>query len=82
MAKKPKPKLPSKRKSTKTPAYAAAPMNMTAEDRRYRARDDLGTLTRAHEIMSDRGRHSEAKKEAQRQQTALGKVAQLTPKGK
>ncbi|MDE2022550.1 MAG: hypothetical protein KGI71_06605 [Patescibacteria group bacterium] len=80
MARKPKPTM--KRKSSTAMVHAVGVPPISAEARRYRAKDDLGTLTRAHEIMSDRGRHSEAKREAQRQQAALGKIAQLTPKGK
>lgn len=44
---------------------------------RYRAEDDLRTLTRAKEIADDRARLRAAQGEARRQQTALAKVAPM-----
>ncbi len=47
---------------------------VTAEEKRYRARDDLRTLQAAHEIKKDRKRCDEACREAQRQIQALAQV--------
>lgn len=52
---------------------AAAP-RMNAEEKRYRARDDLRTLQAAHEIKHDKRRCDEACREAQRQIQALASV--------
>ena len=55
---------------------ATAP-RMSAEDRRYQARDDLRTLQRAQEIQKDKARVTAATKEAQTQvktiQAVIGK---------
>lgn len=58
---------------------AAAP-RMTAEDRSWRARDDLRTLTQAQEIAADKARLAAAKREATKQQQSLSRVAKLAGK--
>ena len=47
---------------------------ISAEEKRWRARDDLETLKRADEIKKNRTRLSAAKKEAKSQMDALNKV--------
>lgn len=45
------------------------------EEKKWQAQDDLRTLQRAREIESDKERLANAKKEAEAQMTALGRVA-------
>lgn len=47
---------------------------MTAEDKKWRARDDLRTLQAVAEIKSDPGRLKAAQSEARAQLAALAKV--------
>lgn len=49
--------------------------DMPAIDESWRARDDLRTLSSAHEIGQDKKRMKAAQAEAKRQMTALEKVA-------
>jgi len=46
-----------------------------AEDKKWQAQDDLRTLQRAREIEADKERLARAKKEAQAQMMALGRVS-------
>ena len=43
----------------------------------WRARDDLSTLTRAHEVLGDTGRLAAMKKEAKRQTESLARISRL-----
>jgi hypothetical protein len=61
------------RKKTSTRAQPAQP-RMTAQDRKWQAQSDLGTLTEAERIRSDRARMSAAKAEASRQTKAITKA--------
>jgi len=54
--------------------------SMTAEDRSWRARDDLRTLTRAQEISADKVRMAAAKREAAKQQASLARISKLAGK--
>jgi len=53
---------------------------ISAEDRRWMARNDVSTLVSAEEIKADSKRMSAAKAESKRQQKALGKVVKPTKK--
>jgi len=66
--------MAAKKKATGSNAPS---VGMVAEDRTWRARDDLRTLTQAHEINSDRSRLAAAKREAAKQHKVLTKVARL-----
>lgn len=63
----------AKRPKVQPPLRAPKP-RLTAEDRRFQARDDLRTLQSAHEIQSDKRRYDEAGREARRQIQALSQV--------
>jgi len=54
---------------------ARAP-KISADERRWRAEDDLRTLTRAQEIQKDRSRMSQVQKIAQQQVKTLSAVVQ------
>lgn len=48
---------------------------MSAEEKRWRAQTDVSTLAAAEQIKADRGRHGAALTEANRQASALNKIA-------
>lgn len=56
----------------KKPAPEAA---VAYDDSKWRARDDLSTLSRAAEIQADKARLSAARSEAKKQMKALSSVA-------
>jgi hypothetical protein len=49
-------------------------------DDSWRARDDLSTIQRAHEIVADTKRFGAAKSEAKRQKESLDRIARLEGK--
>lgn len=51
---------------------------MTAEERRWRAENDLGTLEQAEEIKKDKTRLAAARAAAKRKLAALSKVTRAT----
>jgi hypothetical protein len=55
---------------------------MSAEEKRWRARDDAHTLRAAQEIMADKGRHTAAKAHAQTEIKRLQAVAGAPVKAK
>ena len=61
------------KKSTPSRAVAAAP-RLTAQDKKWRAQDDLRTLRSAAEIQADAARVKAAQSEAQQQMQALARV--------
>lgn len=69
MAKK-KAKAARKTRAATSPGRLAA-----AEDRKFRAQDDLRTLQRANEISGDKSRMTAAQREAAAQKRALEKIA-------
>jgi len=62
-------------KSTKKSSPKTAP-SMPMEDKAWRARDDLRTLSQAEEIKQDSGRMNEVAKEGKKQLQALTKALQ------
>jgi len=65
-----------KRKGKQLDEAAAMPV----ADDRWRARDDLHTIERAHEVVSDSSRLKAAKSEAKRQKESLDRIARLEGK--
>lgn len=65
----------SARKATRSKVKAQpAQPRMTAQDRKWRAQNDLGTLTGAEEIKADGARLNAARAEAKRQAKAAEKA--------
>ena len=65
----------AKSKGAKQKNAVAIPRSgLTAEDKAWRARDDLRTLQSAVEIQSDKSRVAAAQREAKLQMQALAKV--------
>ncbi|WP_298962264.1 hypothetical protein [uncultured Methylobacterium sp.] len=58
-----------------------ASRKMTAQEREWRAQDDLRTLTQAAQIQGDRSRLSAVQKHAAEQVRSLNKVAGKTAAG-
>lgn len=54
--------------------------SMPASDDAWRARDDLHTIQRAHEIVGDTKRLASARAEAKRQRESLDRIARLKDK--
>lgn len=54
----------------------------SAQERQWRAEDDLRTLQRAAEIQGDSSRVRAAQQIAKKQMAALSKVARPAPRGK
>ncbi|HDR9236369.1 hypothetical protein [Burkholderia vietnamiensis] len=67
-----------------TKKSGAAPMSISADEKRWRAQSDADTLARAQEIMQDRTRHSAAQahaaKEAKRYSTVANTARKLAAK--
>lgn len=57
-----------------------ADMPAASIDDSWRARDDLSTIQRAHEIVADTKRFGAAKSEARRQRESLERIARLEGK--
>lgn len=70
--------MAKKRKGKKSTEMDAPAMAST--DDSWRARDDLSTIQRAHEVVKDSGRFSAAKAEAKRQRESLDRIARLEGK--
>lgn len=64
-----------KRKGRKSNTVGAPAM-----DDSWRAQDDLRTIQRAHEVVSDKSRFAQAKAEARRQKESLDRIARLEGK--
>lgn len=71
--------MAAKKRKKKSPELAGAP-SMNVTDDAWRARDDLSTIQRAHEVVKDTSRFSAAKAEAKRQQDSLARITRLEGK--
>jgi len=69
----------AKKRKGKKSAMNEAISTMPGDDS-WRARDDLSTVQRAHEIVKDTARFSAAKAEAKRQRESLDRIARLEGK--
>jgi hypothetical protein len=68
--------------NVKSRGRAVPAPRMSAEEKKWRARDDSDTLRRAQEIMADKGRHSAAKAHAQTEIKRLQNIVGVQSKGK
>lgn len=71
--------MATKKRKSKKSADLGAP-SMASTDDSWRARDDLSTIQRAHEVVKDSSRFSAAKAEAKRQRESLDRIARLEGK--
>lgn len=69
----------AKKRKAKKSTMSEAPASIGSDDS-WRARDDLSTVQRAHEIVKDTTRFSAAKAEAKRQRESLDRIARLEGK--
>lgn len=69
--------MAKKRKGRKSSEMAAPTI---ATDDSWRARDDLSTIQRAHEVVADSKRFGAAKAEARKQKESLDRIARLEGK--
>lgn len=68
-------KLDSKTGGIKSPEAAQRSPTQTSEERRYRAEENLRTLSRFHEIAEDKDALRDVQQLAQKQMATLSKVA-------
>lgn len=69
----------AKKRKAKKSTMNEAPASIASDDS-WRARDDLSTVQRAHEVVKDSARFSAAKAEAKRQRESLDRIARLEGK--
>lgn len=61
---------------------ASPASSVSADEKRWRARNDADTLVAAQEIMQDRARLTAAQRSAKEQATRLDRVVNCAPKGR